>query len=247
MIKNLGETLAASTLATESLKLKLGEVHLQLEVKEDEIMHHLTTQEKLVKEKGDLQLCIAEITKKLDMSLQEIKDLEELVQALAANLVELDKESLNFLSKFDQLNCLYVSCFKLVQLERDAFSKRAQTQYDELHNKFLSLTSEKDAIQLIKQELNNKLTELQKVLESTSAQHAEECRLSAERIQCLESEAQTLISRKAEAETLISKLEEKVEILSVSSRSSENEKACQFNLLSSLSFIIFCHIPYPSI
>ncbi|KAF7829938.1 synaptonemal complex protein 2 [Senna tora] len=223
MIKNLGETLAASTLTIESLNSKLGEINLQLEVKEDEIMHHKTTQEKLEKEKGDLQLCIAEITKKLDMSLRETKDLEELVQALAANLVQLDKESLNFLSKFDELNCLYASCFKLVQQERDAFSKHAQTRYDELHNKFLNLTSEKNAIQLINQDLNIDMTKLQKVLECTTAQNADDCRLAAERIQCLESEAQTLISRKADADTLISKLEEKVEILSDSSRSSENQ------------------------
>ncbi|KAI9106392.1 hypothetical protein K1719_021920 [Acacia pycnantha] len=230
LINNLDETLAASKMASESLNSKLGEVQLQLEVKEDEINHHVTTEEKLKKEMGDLQLCNAEITKKLDLSLQEIKNLDELVQALAANVVGIDKESLNFLSKFDELNCLYDSCFHLVLQERDALSKYAQAQYDELHNKFLSLRSEKDAIQLINHQLNNKVTELQEVLESTATRHADNCRLAAERIQCLESEAQTLILKKEEAELSISKLEEKVEIFSDSSRSLENQMACLFNL-----------------
>ncbi|XP_054798909.1 synaptonemal complex protein 1-like isoform X2 [Prosopis cineraria] len=223
MIKSLDETLAASKMASESLNSKLGEAQLQLEVKEDEITHHITTGEKLKKEMGDLQLYNAEITKKLDMSLQKIKDLDELVQALTANVVGLDKESLNLLSKFDELNCLYDSYFHLVQHERDALSKHAQAQYDELHNKFMILRSEKGAIQLKNHELNDKVTELQEVLESMATQHEDEYRLAAERIQCLESEAQTLISNKEEAELSISKLEEKVEFFSESSRSLENQ------------------------
>lgn len=229
MIKNLGETLAASQMTSESLNLKLGETQLQLKVTENEIAHHITIEEKLKKEMGDLQLCNAEITKKLDLSLQEIIHLDEMVQALAANVVGLDKESLNLLKKFDELNCLYDSCFRLVLQERDALSKHAQAQYDELHDKFLSLRSEKDAIQLVNHELNNKVTELNEVLEYTENRHAHNCRLAAERIQCLESEAQALIIKKEEAELSISKLEEKVEAFSDGSRSLENQMACLFN------------------
>ncbi|XP_028757359.1 synaptonemal complex protein 2 [Neltuma alba] len=234
MIKNRDETLAASKMASESLNSKLGEVQLQLEVKEDEITHHITAEEKLKKEMGDLQLCNAEITEKLDLSLQEFKNLDELVQALAGNVVGLDKESLNVLSKFNELSCLYDSCFHLVLQERDALSKHAQAQYDELHNKFLSLRSEKDAIQLINHELNNKVTELREVLEATATRHADICRLDAERIQCLESEAQTLILKKEEAELSISKLEERVEFFSDSSRSLETQMACLLLKLSAL-------------
>ncbi|XP_061338516.1 synaptonemal complex protein 1-like [Gastrolobium bilobum] len=223
MIKNLEGMLTSSRLATESLNSKLGEVHLQLKVKEDEIMHHIISHEKLEMEKSDLQLCNAELTGKLDTSLREIKDLEGLLQVLAAHLLNLDKESLNLLSKFDEMKSLYDSCFKLVQQEREAFSKHAQNQYGELNNKFLILASEKDATQMINYELSNRVNELQKVLESAVTQHTEECRLAAERIQSLESEAETLISKKTEAEDLISKLEEKAGILLESSRSSENQ------------------------
>ena len=69
MIRNLEEMLTSSRLATENLNSKLEEVHLQLKVKEDEIMHHLTNQEKMEKEKNDLQLCNVGLAEKLDMSL----------------------------------------------------------------------------------------------------------------------------------------------------------------------------------
>ena len=128
MIRNLEEMLTSSRLATENLNSKLEEVHLQLKVKEDEIMHHLTSQEKLEKENNDLQLCNAGLAEKLDMSLQEIKNLEESLQSLAAHLSNLDKESLNLLTKFDEMNLLYASCFQLVQQERQTFSKHAQYQ-----------------------------------------------------------------------------------------------------------------------
>ncbi|KAJ1411355.1 Synaptonemal complex protein 2 [Sesbania bispinosa] len=215
--------LKASRLDIENMNAKMGEVHLQLKVKEDEIMHQMTSQETLEKEKNDLQLCNAELAEKLDMSLQEIKNLEGSLQVLATHLLNLDKESLNLLSKFDEMNSLYASCFKLVQQEREIFSKHAHNQYGELNKKFLILASEKDEIQMKNQELSSSVNELQKVQDSTVAQHKVDCRLAAERIQHLESEAETLISKKAEAEVIISKLEEKAEILLESSRSSENQ------------------------
>ncbi|KAK7275766.1 hypothetical protein RIF29_16888 [Crotalaria pallida] len=238
MIKNLEEMLTTSRLATENLNSKLGEIHLQLKVKEGEIMHHITNQEKLEKEKSGLQLCNAELTQKHDISLQEIRDLEGSLQALAAHLVNLDKESLNLLSKFDEMASLYASCFKLAQQEKDALSMHAQNQYGELNNKFLTLALEKDAIQMTNDELSNRVAELEKVLESTVAQHAEECRLASERIRDLESEAETLISKKTEAEVLISKLEEKAGILLQSSTKSENQmvsNALQQGLLLKVS------------
>lgn len=227
MIKTLEETLTSSRSAIENLNSKLGELHLQLKVKEDEIMQHIANQEKSKKVNSDLQLRNAELTEKLDTSLQEIKNLEGSFQAMAANLLNLDKESLILMSKFDEMNSLYASCFKFIQQERETFSKLAQNQYDELNNKFLILSSERDAIQMTNNELSSILNELRKVQESTVAQHTEECRLAAERIQCLESEAEALISQKKEAEVIISKLEEKAETLLESSRSSENQMVLQ--------------------
>ena len=48
-----------------------------MNVNEDEIMLDLTDQQKLEKEKNDLQLCNVGLAEKLDMSLQEIRNLEE--------------------------------------------------------------------------------------------------------------------------------------------------------------------------
>ncbi|KAL1321235.1 hypothetical protein HN51_065966 [Arachis hypogaea] len=233
-IKNFEELLTASKLDTERLNAKLGEVHLQLTVKDKEIVHHLTIQDKLEKEKSDIQLSNTELTEKLDITLLKIKDFEGSFQALAAHVINVEKESLNFSSKFDELNSLYACGFELVQQERDIFSKHAQKQYCELNDKFLAMASEKDAIQMINCELSSKVNELQKVIESTVAQHTEECLLASERIKKLEVDAESLNSKREEAEFMISKLEEKARVLLENSKSSENQTQGLLLKISSL-------------
>ncbi|KAB1204072.1 Synaptonemal complex protein 1 [Morella rubra] len=223
MIKKFEETIAANRLVMESLNSKFQEAHLELKLKQDEIKQMIITQGNLEREKSDFQLCNDDLAKKLDMSSKETRNLEGLVQMLAAQLVELDKQSLNFSEKFDHLGSLYDSYFKLVQQETVLAAKHAKRQYDQLHEDFLSITSEKDALQLVNQELNTKHIELQKVQQSAMAQLSEECHLAGERIQKLESEAETLVSKKTETEVLVSKLEEKIDTLSESSRLSENK------------------------
>ncbi|KAL4604126.1 hypothetical protein ACB092_10G170500 [Castanea dentata] len=223
MIEKFEATVAANRLTTESLNSKLEEVHLELKLKEDEIKRLIIAQQNLEREKSDFQLCSEDLAKKLDISFKEIRNLEGLVHEFAAQLVELDKQSLTFSDKFDHLNSLYDSCFKLIQQEKDLAATHAKKQYDQLHDKFLCMTSEKDALQLVNQELNNKLIELQKVQESVMKHLSEECRLAGERIQKLESEAETLVSKKIETEMLVSKLEERIDTLSESSRTSENK------------------------
>lgn len=228
MIKNFEATVATNRVATESLNSKLVEVNLELKLKEDEIKRLITIQENLGKEKSDIQFCSDDLAKRLDTSLLEIKKFEAVVHMLGIQLIELDKQSLNFLDKFDQLNLLYDSCFKLVQQERDLAAKHAQKQHDQLHNKLLCIKSEKNALELVNQELNNKVTELQKVQESVMVQLSEECQMARERIQKLESEAETLVTKKIETEILVSKLEVQIDTLSESSKSSENKMVCTF-------------------
>lgn len=231
MLKKFEATVAANKLATESLNSKLEEMHLELRLKEDEIRRLMAAQENLENEKSILQLSSTDFANKLAVSIQEMKNLEGFIHMLAAQLAELDKQNLNFTDKFDQLNSLYNACFKLVQLEKDLAAKCAQKQYDQLHDKFLNMTSEKDALLLVNQELNNKITELQKAQETVMAQLSEECRAAGERIQRLESEAEMLLSKKNETETLVSKLEETIDVLSESSRSSENKVVCNICFL----------------
>ncbi|KAM6543913.1 hypothetical protein CsatB_008360 [Cannabis sativa] len=223
MIKNFETTVAANRLIAESLNSKLSDVKLELKLKEDHINHLLTLRDNLEKEKSDVQLLKEDLAKRLDTSFLEIKNLEALIHVFSSLLVEVDKQSLTVLDKFDQLNYLYNSCFKLVQEERDLASKHAKRQYDQLNDKFLLISSEKNALQLGNQDLNNKVIELQKVQESIMAQLSEEGNIARERIQNLESEAESLVSKKIESEKLISTLELQVETLSESSRSSENK------------------------
>lgn len=172
--------------------------------------------------------------KKLVTSIREIKNLEGFVHVFAAQLVDLDKQSLTFMEKFYQLNSHYESCFQSVQMERDLSSQQAQNQYDQLNDKFFSIASEKDALQLVNQELNSKIIELQKTQESVKAQCLEECRLAGEKISRLESEAEALISKKIETELLVSKLEKEIDSLLENLRSFENKLQDQLLKISSL-------------
>ncbi|XP_044478379.1 synaptonemal complex protein 2-like isoform X2 [Mangifera indica] len=214
---------AANKLEIESLNSKLGELHLELRSKEDKIELLIVTQDKLEKEKGELHMSKDVLEKKLVISLQEVKDLEGFLHVSAGQLVELDKQSLTFIEKFYQLNSLYDSFHKLIQEERDLAGKQAQRQYDQLHDGFLCITSEKDALQLVNQGLENKIIELQKSHESVMVQLSVECQVAKEKIQRLETEAEALISKKIETESLVSKMEKEINTLSESSRSSENK------------------------
>ncbi|KAK2659742.1 hypothetical protein Ddye_006275 [Dipteronia dyeriana] len=221
MIKKFEATASSYRLETESLNSKLGHVHLELATKEDEIKLMLITQEKLENEKSGLQTGNDDLAEKLVSSHQEIKNLEGFVHMLAAQLVELDKQSSTFIEKFKHLNSHYDFCFMLVRQERDLATKSVQKQYDQLHDKLLCITSEKDASLLVNQELNNKMIDLQKTQEFIMAQLSEERHLAGEKIQRLESEAEALVSKKSETALLVSKLEKEIDVLSESSRSSE--------------------------
>ncbi|KAJ6337542.1 hypothetical protein OIU76_007257 [Salix suchowensis] len=150
MLKKFEAIVAANRLATEDLNLKLEEMNHELRLKGDKINSLVIAQEKLVKEKSDHQSRSNDFANRLAMSLQEIKNLEGFLHVLAAQLVGLDKQSLTFTPKFDQLNSLYDSCFKLAQQERELAVKHVQRQYDQLHDQFLSVKSEKDAMKLSK-------------------------------------------------------------------------------------------------
>ncbi|KAI8550390.1 hypothetical protein RHMOL_Rhmol06G0102500 [Rhododendron molle] len=222
-IKHLEATVTADRLGMESLNLKLEELHCELRFKEDDLKHLRISEEMLEKEKSDLLTSNKEFASKLDKALQEIRNLEDFANLLAAKLNELDKQSLTFSDKVVQLNSLYDSCFKLVQEEKDLGSQCAKKQYDQLHSMTLHVTSEKNALQVVNKELNNTIIELRKGQEFAMVQHAEECRLAEERIRRLESEAESLLSRKSEMELLLNKSGGEIKTLSESLILSESK------------------------
>lgn len=227
-IRNFEEAVTANRSALECLKQRMSEVKLELKSKEDEVKHLQNIQENLEKEKSSSQFLNDDLAKKLDNFLHEIKHLEALIQMLASQLVQLDKQNLTFLDKFDQLNSLYDTCFKLCQQEKDLAAKHAQEQYDQLHNKFLYITSEKEAMQMVNQDLNNKIMERQKVQETVNAKLSIELHSARERIQNLESEAEILVTKKTETEKLVSNLDMQIDKLSESLKSSENKLVSNF-------------------
>ncbi|GFZ10050.1 myosin heavy chain-related protein [Actinidia rufa] len=223
MIKHLEATVATNRLDMECLNSKMEELHTDLRFKEDDLKHLRISEGILEREKRDLLSSNENFASKLDTALQEISTLEGFANLLAEKLNELDKQSLTFSDKVVQLNSLYDSWFKLVQEEKDLTSKCAKKQYDQLYNQSLHVTSGKNAIQLVNQELNNKIIELQKGQEFAMVQHIEECRLAEDRIRMLESEVESLLSRKSEMELLVTKSEEKINTLSESSRLSKSK------------------------
>ncbi|XP_058217863.1 synaptonemal complex protein 1-like isoform X2 [Rhododendron vialii] len=223
MIKHLEATVTADRLGMESLNSKLEELHCELRFKEDDLKHLRISEDMLEKEKSDLLTSNKEFASKLDKALQEIRNLEDFANLLAAKLNELDKQSLTFSDKVVQLNSLYDSCFKLVQEEKDLGSQCAKKQYDQLHSMTLHVTSEKNALQVVNKELTNTIIELRKGQEFAMVQHAEECRLAEERIRRLESEAESLLSRKSEMELLLNKSGGEIKTLSESLILSESK------------------------
>ncbi|CAK9154261.1 unnamed protein product [Ilex paraguariensis] len=222
-IKNFEATVTANGLTMENMNSKLESLHLELKSKEDDLNHLRDFKENLENEKRDLLSSNQEFSNKVDMALCKIKNLEDFINVLAAKLIELDNQSLSFSEKVVQLNALYDSCFKMGQEERHIAAQSAQHKFDQLHDQTLRITSEKDAAQLVNQELNNKVIELQKQQEFAMVQHAEECRLTEERIHRLESEAETLLSKRTDMEILIPKLQEKIDTSIESSRLSEEK------------------------
>ncbi|KAK3033908.1 hypothetical protein RJ639_033543 [Escallonia herrerae] len=223
MIKHFEASLAEKALTVEGLNSKLEILHLELKVKEDDLKDLRNSKESLEKEKIDILSSNKKYSEELNMALEEIKKLEDFVNVLAVKLTQFDNRTLSFSEKVTQLNTMFDSCFKLAQEEKRLASQRAQQQFEQLHDQILNAASEKNALQLVNQQFNNKVIELQKEQEFAMVQHADECRLAEERIRRLESEGETLHSKKTEMETLIIKLEETIGTLSDTSKLSEEK------------------------
>ncbi|CAA2993102.1 Hypothetical predicted protein [Olea europaea subsp. europaea] len=223
MIKKLEEAVATNKMALDRLTTKMDALHLELKIKEDDLRDLRNCKEKLKREKIDLLSSNKDFSIRLEKALAEIKNVEEFVNVLVAKFAELENQSLMFAEKVIQLNTLFDSCFKLVQQEKDLASQCAKQKFDQIQNQSLRVTSEKNALQLVNQELKNKVIKLQKEQEVTMVQHAEECRLAEEKILKLESEAEALLSKQTELGTLITKLEENINNSSEKSKLSDNK------------------------
>ncbi|XP_031392918.1 synaptonemal complex protein 1-like isoform X2 [Punica granatum] len=222
IIRKTEACLEANGVAMERLNSKLKEKHCQLTVKEDETQRLIASQDKLEKDKNDLELIKDELASKLASSIQEMRTLEGFVHLFSEQLVALNGQSSALSDKFDELNAMHDSRLKLTEEKMDFTVKLAQRKHDQLQDNLFCTRSEKDALHLLNEELKNKVKELEKVHESTMAQLSKENCLAGEKIQGLEAEAKDLISKKIEAELLIAKLEGDIASLSEAARSSEN-------------------------
>ncbi|KAL0314273.1 UNVERIFIED_CONTAM: Synaptonemal complex protein ZEP1 [Sesamum angustifolium] len=221
--KTIEEDVAANKVAMESLTSKMEKLHFEMRVKEDDMQQMSISKEKLENENKDLLSSKNDFANRLEMALKEIKKLEDFVNILVLKFTELESQSLTFSEKVMQLSSLFDSCLSLAQQERDLVSKNAKQKFDQIHNQCTCVISEKNALQLVNHELNNKVLELQKEQEFAMVQHAEECRLAEEKIRKLESEAETLVSKQTEMQALIVKLEDELRISSENSTLSDKK------------------------
>uniref|UniRef100_A0A7N1A1F1 Synaptonemal complex protein 1 n=1 Tax=Kalanchoe fedtschenkoi TaxID=63787 RepID=A0A7N1A1F1_KALFE len=231
-IKDLNDQVQTGKLDLDSLNTKLAECHLGLQKKDEELKSLTWTLENMDKENSDIQASNEQLSNKLQKVLEETKDLEHLLQLSVEKLVELDEQSLTLSKKLFELSSLYSWCLKLVQTEKDLTAKNAEQNYNQIQADFLHMKSEKDASELVNQQLHEKVTELQRAQESAMVQHAEELRLAEDRIRVLESEGAKLMLEKITSESLVAKLEENISILS--SNALLSEKKVQ-ELMQSLS------------
>ncbi|GFQ02438.1 synaptonemal complex protein 1 [Phtheirospermum japonicum] len=220
-IKQLEEDVAANKMALESLTCKMEKLQLEIRVKEDDVLELSMSKEKLEGENKDLLSSKNEFANRLEMALTEINNLEDFVSMLFVKFRELEDQSLTFSKKVNELSNSFDSCLKLAQQEKDLVIECAQRKFDQIHDQCTSVIYEKNALQLVNQDLNNKVLELQKEQEFAMVQHAEECRLEEEKIRKLESEAETLVSKQTEMQSLIVKLEDNLKISSENSRLSD--------------------------
>ncbi|PWA51978.1 hypothetical protein CTI12_AA457030 [Artemisia annua] len=221
LVKNFEETVACNESTMESLNSKLSKLELELISKDDRLKDMQELSEKKEKVNGDLRASNKKFAEHLDKALEEILSLETFVKMLTVKLTDLDRQSLSFREKFVKLNDLFSSCFELVKEEQKLAILKAQQSFDSLHSQLLNVTSEKDSLHSANQELKNKISELQNDQKVTMAQHAEESHLAEEKARRLESEAETLLSKKAEMDNQIIMLEDKIRSLSEASRLSE--------------------------
>ncbi|KAI3687743.1 hypothetical protein L1987_81445 [Smallanthus sonchifolius] len=221
LIKNFEESLASNESTIESLNSKLNELQLELVSEEAKLNDMQELCEQKEKENTDLVDNNKKFTKHLEEAMQENQNLESFVKMLTVKLTDLDRQSLAFWEKVIKVDTLFSSCFELVQEEKKLTTQKAQQRFDCLHGQLLTTTSGNDALQLVNQELKNKIIELQNDLKFTMSQHAEEYHLVEGKVQRLESEAEALLSKKAEMDNLITTLEDKIRSLSEVSRLSE--------------------------
>lgn len=231
VIKQLEEDVASNKMDLEGLTSEMEKLQLEIRVKEDGLLELHTSKEKVEREYADLLSIKNDVSNRLEMALLEIENLKDFVKLLVVKFKELEDQSLTFSEKVIQLNVLFDSCLKLAQQEKDLVSKCAQQKFDQIHNQWSSVISEKNALQLVNQELDNKVLELQKEQEFTMVQHAEECRLSEAKIRKLESEADTLVSKQTEMQALILKLEDNLR------KSSEDSKLSDEKMVKARSLI----------
>ncbi|PWA62456.1 hypothetical protein CTI12_AA194020 [Artemisia annua] len=210
LVKKFEETVACNESTMESLNYKLSKLELELIIsKEDRLkdMQQQDLSEKKEKVNGDLRASNKEFAEHLDKALEEILGLENFVKMLT----DLDRQSLSFREKFVKLNALFSCCFELVKEEKKVATQKAQQSFDSTHGQLLN------ALHSVNQEMKNKMSELQNDKKVRMAQHAEECQLAEEKARRLESEVETLVSKKAEMDNQIMMLEDKIRSLSEAS------------------------------
>ncbi|WOL19922.1 synaptonemal complex protein ZEP1-like isoform X1 [Canna indica] len=216
VIRELNEIIEDKKTNLLSLDSRLKEMQHELSLKEDMCRCLRTNISNLEKENNSLQSTNTDFAQKIDKSLQDLKELRQLINGLVTTIVELNAESEILTYHISKLLSSLGKYSDLFQLQQELTFKSAQYKFDKLHEEFKHCRSENDAIKLENQEQKNKILELQKAQEFVMVQHADECQLAESKIRKLENQIKDLLSDKNSSDNLIAELGEKIKDLSES-------------------------------
>jgi chromosome segregation ATPase len=178
-------------------------------------------------EKNNLEVrnqgCSLEIAK----LCKDNKDLNDLLSSFVAKVTELDKEHASMSSHVSQLLSSFERFQGMVQEEKMLIARSSKDKFEDLHNQYVELMSENNALKIQIEELKSRIIELQKTQEIVMAQHVEECQVAEDKIRRLESEADISASNISRLEKLASELQGRIQQLLEDSALAQNNKVCR--------------------
>ncbi|KAG0499595.1 hypothetical protein HPP92_004286 [Vanilla planifolia] len=222
-IKELEDTIEQSKQHVQTLNSQLLDLQHALIVKEETFKQLSVTKNDMEIENGIIRCKNQDLKQQIERSCMEIKNLEETIQNLMSQIAQLEKESLNITNHVLNLIYSFEKCYDLMQQEKDLAVKRIQGKAEQLQHQLLIAMEETSSLKLHNEQHNIRIVELQKAQEFVMVQHADECRLTEDKVRRLECEIDGLLTRKNELERLVTELEDRVKHLSEASNHAENQ------------------------
>lgn len=238
-LKHLEETVESNKTQLQNLDSQLRKMELELKLKEDARTSLGAALEALGREKADLCLQTENLSLKLEKSHSDYSHLERSLVVLIDNVIQLEIKNKTIETNVSNLLSSYKKYHKLVQEEKHLISDSIKSKINGIQKMYIQSREENNSLNAQIKELNGKITDLEKMQEFSMVQHAEECRLSEEKMKKMQFEVKNLGSEKVQLEKMNSELQEKVKYLSDASAEAEGRVVCINLFFLSLFFNLY--------